>query len=454
MIQQHDSQRRDLVGLYAGRMQARQRRLTFRANRRRAVGGVNQFGRRPHRPRQAWSGRRKAVSALMATAFVASAAQGVSAGTAYQIQPGDTLSEIAQRHGTTVEWLAELNSIRDPNVIEVGDTLYVSPPALVQPSGPTHVVQWGESLPGIAARYGVSAEELARINGIWDYSELYAESILLIPTGAEAPSVESSNTAATTQSQSDVESLHLIAPGETLSHIALRYGVSIEALAAANGITNVDLIHAGAMLKIPAGNFTTAGFSGHVAEQVGTVMLPGVPALKQSLSLSCESAALSMATAYWGFQVSEWVFIENMPYHPNPHHGFRGNMSGPFGGTDDYGVYARPLIKLLANYGFMGEEFYTFGDPALLKQRIDWGQPVVVWVSNMASVQERGYHWHEGERFTLVPTQHVVVVYGYDDHNVYVADPGDGQHRSFSWEDFSRSWGYFDGMSLAVYPKT
>jgi uncharacterized protein YvpB len=160
-----------------------------------------------------------------------------------------------------------------------------------------------------------------------------------------------------------------------------------------------------------------------------------------------------MATAYWGYQVSEWVFIENMPYHANPHRGFRGDMNGPFGGTDDYGVYAKPVASILANYGFMGEEFYSMGDPEPLKYWIDQGVPVLVWMSNMASVQDRSYEWHEGERFTLVPQQHVVVAYGYDDNGVHVADPGDGQHRVFGWDDFQRSWSYFDGMSLAVYPK-
>jgi LysM repeat protein len=43
----------------------------------------------------------------------------------YEVQPGDTLSEIAQRFDTTVEALAEANDIEDPDVIFPGDTLRI-----------------------------------------------------------------------------------------------------------------------------------------------------------------------------------------------------------------------------------------------------------------------------------------------------------------------------------------
>ena len=46
--------------------------------------------------------------------------------TAYTIQPGDTLSEIAERFGTTVASLSALNGISDPNLIYAGNTLLIS----------------------------------------------------------------------------------------------------------------------------------------------------------------------------------------------------------------------------------------------------------------------------------------------------------------------------------------
>ena len=43
----------------------------------------------------------------------------------YVIQPGDTLSEIAKRYGTTVDTLTKLNKISDPNKIYAGNTIRV-----------------------------------------------------------------------------------------------------------------------------------------------------------------------------------------------------------------------------------------------------------------------------------------------------------------------------------------
>ena len=44
---------------------------------------------------------------------------------------------------------------------------------------------------------------------------------------------------------------HVVQPGETLNQIARQYGVSVEDLAFANGITNPNLIYAGQVLTIP-----------------------------------------------------------------------------------------------------------------------------------------------------------------------------------------------------------
>ncbi|GAG29173.1 unnamed protein product, partial [marine sediment metagenome] len=43
----------------------------------------------------------------------------------YEVQPGDTLIDIAARFGTTVEALVQLNGLEDPNVILYGSTLNV-----------------------------------------------------------------------------------------------------------------------------------------------------------------------------------------------------------------------------------------------------------------------------------------------------------------------------------------
>jgi LysM repeat protein len=49
------------------------------------------------------------------------------------------------------------------------------------------------------------------------------------------------------------QQIHVVAPGETLFRIALRYGVTVQAIAQANNITNPNLIFVGQRLTIPAG---------------------------------------------------------------------------------------------------------------------------------------------------------------------------------------------------------
>jgi len=424
---------RDLITLYARRLQDRQGEFDsfLRPSHRTPV--VHYFGRQPvvrsHRsPRT----RAVAVSALVMSALLGGT-QGAAAVT-HQVQPGETLNGIAARYQTTTSRLVELNDIRNPDVIKAGSTLTIEPGDTTPLPGRSYRVRPGDTLSAIASRYGTTADAIARANGLADVNHLATGTELLIPGAIQA----------TTISGAGGPSLHQIAHGEALSGIAAEYQVSLAALVSANGIDDPDNLIPGELLQVPTG--------GPVAEVDDAATLPGMPVFQQSLPLSCEAAAVSIATAYWGNQISEWTLIENLPSSPNPHYGFRGSMTGTFGSTEDYGVYAEPFVPLLNQYGFAGHVFYADGDADLLKQEIQQGHPVVVWITNQASIQERGYEWLDGERFALVPQEHSVVVHGYDDQQVYIADPGDGAYRTIGWDDFMRSWGYFDGMSLAVYP--
>ncbi len=98
---------------------------------------------------------------------------------------------------------------------------------------PVHVVQPGETLYGIARRYGVNAWTIARANGVINPNRIYIGQRLVIPSGRPAGTV------------------HIVQPGEMLSRIALRYGVNVWAVAQANGITNLNHIYVGQRLVIP-----------------------------------------------------------------------------------------------------------------------------------------------------------------------------------------------------------
>ena len=112
----------------------------------------------------------------------------------------------------------------------------VAPTAEV--SGPRiHVVQPGENLFRIALHYGMTWKALAAANGIVNPDLIYSGQRLIIPADVSAIPAE--------------ERIHVVQPGENLFRIALKYGVTVEAIAIANDISNVNLIYPGQRLVIP-----------------------------------------------------------------------------------------------------------------------------------------------------------------------------------------------------------
>ena len=97
----------------------------------------------------------------------------------------------------------------------------------------TYVIQPGDTLSGIAARYGTTVSELSRINGISNPDRIYAGNTIRVP-----------------ESGSSYQN-YTVRPGDTLSAIALKFGTTVSAIAKLNGISDPDRIYAGTTLRIP-----------------------------------------------------------------------------------------------------------------------------------------------------------------------------------------------------------
>ena len=97
----------------------------------------------------------------------------------YTVQSGDTLSGIADRYGTSWQHLADLNGLADPNVIYPGQVLVVDGSAPAQ-AAQTYTVQPDDTLSGIASDYGTSWQHLADINGIADPNLIYPGQVLRV----------------------------------------------------------------------------------------------------------------------------------------------------------------------------------------------------------------------------------------------------------------------------------
>jgi spore germination protein YaaH len=114
----------------------------------------------------------------------------------HKVRSGETLSSIAWRYGTSVDYLMSINGIRNPNKIYAGTNLCVDANhgwhegndgwqdgRAQQCDGFTYVVKCGDTVGNIAARYGVNSTYLAQVNHLWNPNVIYAGQRLWIPGG-------------------------------------------------------------------------------------------------------------------------------------------------------------------------------------------------------------------------------------------------------------------------------
>jgi len=97
---------------------------------------------------------------------------------AYVVRPGDTLSGVALRTGTSTRSLAAANGLSSPYRIVAGTRLLLPGEA---GAGQRHQVQRGETLSGLARRYGVGVAALAAANGLASVHRIRQGRQLLIP---------------------------------------------------------------------------------------------------------------------------------------------------------------------------------------------------------------------------------------------------------------------------------
>jgi LysM repeat protein len=210
-----------------------------------------------------------ALAGALTVAFSAVVCGPAFAGTV-TVQPGQTLSQVAADLHTTVAALAAANGITDPDRVDAGTVLQVpgttavtptpAPPAAAAASGGTVTVGPGETLSALATRYGTTAAALAAANGITDPDLIVAGSVLHIP-GAGAPAAPAAPAFTTVE----------VVPGQTLSALAAHYGTTVAALMSANGISDPNRITAGTVLHVPGPAAAPAAAGSSTVTMVGTI---------------------------------------------------------------------------------------------------------------------------------------------------------------------------------------
>ncbi|MGX7009023.1 1,4-beta-N-acetylmuramidase [Lactococcus chungangensis CAU 28 = DSM 22330] len=101
----------------------------------------------------------------------------VNAGQTHIVQYGENLSSIAAKYGTTWQELARINALSNPDIIYQGQTLNVVGGQSVDTTGYC-VVEYGDTLSSIASQFGTTVERLVLVNGISNHNLIYAGQVL------------------------------------------------------------------------------------------------------------------------------------------------------------------------------------------------------------------------------------------------------------------------------------
>ncbi len=127
-----------------------------------------------------------------------------------------------------------------------------APKPLPEEQTTTYIVQPGDTLSRIAQRHGVSAREIVELNKLEKPDRIRVGQKLTLPSTASAPTPAAAKPSATAAPRAlppgAVE--YRVMPGDTLSHIAVRYGVKVSELREANDLTG-DRLEVGQRLIVP-----------------------------------------------------------------------------------------------------------------------------------------------------------------------------------------------------------
>jgi membrane-bound lytic murein transglycosylase D len=187
----------------------------------------------------------------------------------HKVRKGETLSYLAKKYQVPVSVIVETNGLTNKNFLRIGQRVMIpggngSSSPEVQSSQRSslsdsknkrvtfYTVKKGEALSLIASKFGTTANEIKKLNGLRNTNHINKGQKLKIP--------------ATNAVEDGVFVEHEVKKGETLSYLAGKYGVSVSAIMEANDLTDRHMLKTGEYLLIPA-NLTLTDVRKKTAEK-------------------------------------------------------------------------------------------------------------------------------------------------------------------------------------------
>lgn len=156
-------------------------------------------------------------------------------GQIYIIQAGDTLYRIAARYGITVGEILAVNPGLDPNRLFIGQRICI--PVIACPGGQIYTIVAGDTLYSIAVRFNVTVNAILAANPGLDPNRLFIGQRICIPGGGPVTCPGGQ--------------IYTIKAGDTLYAIAQRFNVTVAAILTANPGLNPNALYVGQQICIP-----------------------------------------------------------------------------------------------------------------------------------------------------------------------------------------------------------
>jgi LysM repeat protein len=251
-----------------------------------------------------------------------------AASATYTVQPGDTVSAIAARFGLRVADVLAFNGLGWSSVIQPGQVLKLSgtaspapapaAPAPAAPAAGAYTVAAGDTISSIARRHGTTVGAVLSANGLGWSSIIYPGQTISIP-GASAPAASAPSPApAPAPAPGAAAGSYTVAAGDTVSAIAGRHGVSVDAVLSANGLSRASIIYPGQTLKIPASGPSVPGLTSeqaanaHLIVRIGRELGASDRAIAIALGTAMQESSLRNVT--WGDRDSLGLFQQRPSY--------------------------------------------------------------------------------------------------------------------------------------------